>query len=291
MSSHHHHSNIGIKFIERFNHYTKGVQLPRELIVIGAGNMAGCMVAAFIDKGCFTKEEVILVTKSEESAEIWREAGYLRSCSLNTFIESRNALEPAHRILLLAVKPQIRHELYVKLRMNDYVLKAEIVCSILAGITHETLKKEIEEIFIGPLIRLTPNVPSAVGSGVTLLYGPNEHANEVATHLLRSTGEVISISEKYFNCASAITGSGPAFAFLMIDALADGAVLNGLPRESAIRMAALMLRGASDLVLQTGKHPGQLKDQVCSPNGTTIEGIRALEKNGAQAHCLEFDQL
>ncbi|KAI6200278.1 Ubiquinone biosynthesis monooxygenase COQ6, mitochondrial [Aphelenchoides besseyi] len=252
---------IGIKFLEKFNHYCKGVQLPRELIVIGAGNMAGCMVSTFVEK----------------------------------------ALESAHRILLLAVKPQIRHELYVKLRMSGYVLKAEIVCSILAGVTHEMLTKEIEGIFIGPLIRLTPNVPSAVGSGVTLLYGPNENANDVATQLLRSTGEVIPISEKYFNCASAITGSGPAFvinrftsisdtdlqAFLMIDALADGAVLNGIPRETATRMAALMLRGASDLILQSGKHPGQLKDQVCSPGGTTIVGIRELEKNGVRSGLIE----
>ncbi|KAI6187039.1 Tetratricopeptide repeat protein 17 [Aphelenchoides besseyi] len=290
---------IIIRFLEKFNHYCKGVQLPRELIVIGAGNMAGCMVSTFVEKGCFAKDEVILVTKSEESAEIWRAAGYLRSCSLDTFIESRNALESAHRILLLAVKPQIRHELYVKLRMSGYVLKAEIVCSILAGVTHEMLTKEIEGIFIGPLIRLTPNVPSAVGSGVTLLYGPNENANDVATQLLRSTGEVIPISEKYFNCASAITGSGPAFvinrftsisdtdlqAFLMIDALADGAVLNGIPRETATRMAALMLRGASDLILQSGKHPGQLKDQVCSP-GVRSGLIEAVNETTRRANHL-----
>lgn len=207
------------------------------------------------------------------------------------------------------MKPQLRHELYVTLRMHEYTLNAEIVLSILAGVTHEMLQSEvrlppfpacslfpslqIKELFFGPIIRLTPNVPCAVGSGVTLLYGTNEEAvrssfsfqpcvlqNEVATKLLAATGEVIFVEEKNFNAASAIAGSGPAFAFSIIDALADGGVFNGLPREASIRMAALMLRGAADLVLQGGKHPSVLKDQVCSPGGTTIAGIRELERGG-----------
>ncbi|KAI6227774.1 hypothetical protein M3Y99_01217500 [Aphelenchoides fujianensis] len=95
--------------------------------------------------GCFAKEEILLVTKSEKSAELWREAGFLRACSLHTLIQNRNAVEPAHRIVLLGVKPQLRHELYVTLRMHDYSLNAEVVLSILAGVTHGMLQSEIKE--------------------------------------------------------------------------------------------------------------------------------------------------
>lgn len=135
---------------------------------------------------------------------------------------------------------------------------------------------------------MTPNVPCRVSSGLTLLYGDNKQVNEIVTKLLKASGDVQFIAESSFNAASAVGGSGPAFAFLIAEALADGGVLSGLQRADANRMAAQMLRGAGQLLLETGKHPGELKDQVCSPGGTTIAGVRQLEKGGKSSLFLTF---
>ena len=134
-----------------------------------------------------------------------------------------------------------------------------------------------------PIIRIMPNTPAAVGEGM-ILYTANELVTEddlaQFTEAMKCAGRLDRLDEKLIDAGCAISGCGPAFMYLMIEALADGGVLCGLPRAKAMEYAAQTMAGAAKMVLETGKHPGELKDMVCSPGGTTIEGLAALEECG-----------
>ncbi|MBR5295533.1 MAG: pyrroline-5-carboxylate reductase, partial [Clostridia bacterium] len=133
-----------------------------------------------------------------------------------------------------------------------------------------------------PVIRIMPNTPVFVGEGVIVYCSENVSSQGEAdfASLLSEGGLVEKIEEGKIDAASALHGCGPAFAYLFIEALADGAVSCGLSREAALRFAAKTAKGAAEMVLQTGRHPGELKDAVCSPGGSTIEGVRTLEEGG-----------
>ena len=145
----------------------------------------------------------------------------------------------------------------------DILASEGIFVSMLAGVSLEKLA-----LLLGAdkkIIRIMPNTPCAVGQGL-ILYAANEHL---------------------IDAASAVSGCGPAYAYLFIEALADGGVKNGLPRAKAQRYAAQMLLGSAEMALRTGRHPGQLKDEVCSPGGSTIAGVAALERSGLRSACIE----
>jgi len=135
-----------------------------------------------------------------------------------------------------------------------------------------------------------PNTPCAIGQGV-ILCAPNAHVTAEDTAefrtLMAGAGLIDELPEKLIDAAGTLTGCGPAFAYLFAEALADGGVACGLPRAKAQTYAAAMLRGSAAMVLETGKHPGELKDAVCSPGGTTIEGVAALERNGFRSAAIE----
>ncbi|KAI6190532.1 Tetratricopeptide repeat protein 17 [Aphelenchoides bicaudatus] len=277
---------IGVEFRKAFAELCLNQQ-NQELVVFGAGNMAGCLIKAFVDKGCFTRDQIVLVTKTSESAKKWQADGFERSYSMDAYLKEAKLNKDVSRIAMIGVKPQYRNELYEQLKHPENKLNANIVVSILAGVKHEQLVIEFKCFHCGPIVRTTPNVAASVGSGLTLLFSPDNKVNQVVTKLLLASGDVEYVPESQFNAASAVAGSGPAFAFLIAEALSDGGVLSGLPRAASTRMAALMLRGAADLLLKSGEHPGQLKDQVCSPGGTTIQGIRQLEKHGVRSALIE----
>ena len=135
------------------------------------------------------------------------------------------------------------------------------------------------------MVRIMPNTPAAIGAGVVQLCAADVtgEEKEELLHLLSGAGLVDEIPESLMDAASAVSGCGPAFAYLFLEALADGAVACGLPRDKALRYAARMLEGAARLADQSGTHPGVLKDAVCSPGGSTIEGVRVLEEHGFRA--------
>ena len=140
------------------------------------------------------------------------------------------------------------------------------------------------------ILRILPTTPCAIGQGV-ILCAPNAHvaAEDTAEFrtLMAGAGLIDELPEKLIDAAGTLTGCGPAFAYLFAEALADGGVACGLPRAKAQTYAAAMLRGSAAMVLETGKHPGELKDAVCSPGGTTIEGVAALERNGFRSAAIE----
>ena len=189
------------------------------------------------------------------------------------------------RYIFLGVKPQVIDKTIsevssiLKTRTDKFT-----VVSMAAGISTDAIRKMLG--FDCAVIRIMPNTPCAVGEGV-ILYSPYDTitADEETEfkNLFSCAGIVDKIPEKLIDAASAVSGCGPAFAYLFIEALADGGAFCGLPRDKALLYAAQTVKGAAQMVMETGMHPGVLKDAVCSPGGTTIEGVRALEEGGLRA--------
>jgi pyrroline-5-carboxylate reductase len=181
-------------------------------------------------------------------------------------------------IVVLAVKPQVMAEALKEIRD---VLAKRLVISVVAGMQ---IQRIIEA--CGPqsrVIRAMPNTPAMVGAGMTALaIGPGVGENEVACarQIFESVGRVVPLDERFMDAVTGLSGSGPAYVFLMIEAMADGGVKMGLPRETASLLAAQTVLGAARMVLETGQHPARLKDEVASPGGTTIAGLHRLEQGG-----------
>ena len=184
-------------------------------------------------------------------------------------------------VIILAVKPQVIVEALTGIRG---VLTNQLVISVAAGITIDRIRD-----LCGPaarIIRAMPNTPAMVGEGITALaIGPNleEEAVACAEGILRSVGRVVRIQEQLMDAVTGLSGSGPAYVFLVIEAMTDGGVKVGLPRETASLLAAQTVLGAARMVLETGQHPARLKDQVTSPGGTTMAGLHRLEQGGVRA--------
>ena len=191
--------------------------------------------------------------------------------------------------LFLGVKPQMMADLLAEMapilaaRRDEFVL-----VTMAAGLTMAQIRAMAGGEY--PVIRIMPNTPVAVGAGV-IQYDTTDNVTaqqkQVFCEALAEGGLLDPLPEHLIDAGSAVSGCGPAFADLFIEALADGGVACGLPRAKAQKYAAQMLLGAAKLVLESGKHPGELKDAVCSPGGSTIAGVRALEQNGFRAACME----
>lgn len=182
--------------------------------------------------------------------------------------------------LFLCVKPQMMAGVLNKLSPALH-RKKPLLITMAAGITADKIC-DMAGIKL-PVIRIMPNTPVAVGKGVVLYCGNELVDGEVMADFLsdlRYAGKFDLIPESLFDAATAVSGCGPAYAYMFIEALADGAVACGVPREKAVQYAAGVLAGAAEMVLTTGEHPGVLKDAVCSPGGSTIAGVRALEQKG-----------
>lgn len=187
-------------------------------------------------------------------------------------------------LIVLGIKPQVMPSVLSEI---SPVLKERkegfTILTMAAGLSCETIR-EMADVSC-PVIRIMPNMPAGIGCGVIMYCGldAGEDLLSEVPELLSGSGTVDRIDEKLIDAASAISGCGPAYAYMFIEALADGGVDCGLPRDKAMAYAARTLEGAAALVRQSGQHPGVLKDAVCSPGGTTIEGVRALEEGGFRA--------
>ena len=171
------------------------------------------------------------------------------------------------------------------LREGEATGEQRVLVSIAAGIQLSFLKDALDGLRI-PAIRIMPNTPALVGKG-TFLVAPDEGVTreqlDDLLEILSDCGMLLQVSEHELDLGSTVSGCGPAFVFMLIEALADGGVQIGLPRGMAQKLAANMVMGSAAMVLETGEHPGQLKDAVCSPGGTTIAGVAELEKRGFRA--------
>lgn len=238
---------------------------------IGLGNMAKAMIGGMLDKGMASKEEIIGSDKMPEM----REAANNR-WGIKTYESNAQVAEQAD-VLVLAVKPQFLSQAVSE--MKDAVRENTLVISIAAG------KKiqEIESLFGKSikLVRCMPNTPALVGEGCSAICrnsNVTESEMQQCKAIMESFGIAEEVSENLMDAVTGLSGSSPAFVFMFIEAMADGAVLAGMPRKQAYMFAAQTVMGSAKLMLETGKNPGELKDMVCSPAGTTIEGVRTLEE-------------
>ncbi len=240
--------------------------------VIGIGTMGEVVLSGILRSKTTAPGNVHAVTRSEEKARAVRERFGVRAGT-----DALSAAREAKTVILCLKPPQIL-PLLRRLSENRAASRGQLYISIAAGVP----LAEMEEALGGvcAVLRAMPNTPCSVGRGTTV-FARGAKVGEahlaLAGKVFGVLGDTLVLEEKHFNTVTGLSGSGPAFAYVMIEALADGGVMMGLPRDVAIRLAARTLLGAAEMVLQTGTHPAALKDDVTTPAGCTIGGILALE--------------
>lgn len=240
---------------------------------IGLGNMAKAMIGGMLSKGIVTKEDVLGSARTEETLLSIR-----KQYGIETRLDNKEVARCAD-ILILAVKPQFFGEVIPEIKGE--VDKKTIVISIAAGKSIA----DIEALFGKELkvVRCMPNTPALVGEGCSgICRNARVTDEEMAKcmQLMESFGLAREVPESLINAVAGVSGCSPAYVFLFMEALADGGVAAGMPRKQAYTFVAQAVMGSAKLMLETGMHPGELKDMVCSPAGTTIEGVRILEEKG-----------
>lgn len=243
--------------------------------------MASAIIGGILKEGIAKPEEILGSAKTEKTA---REVG--ERFSIETCTDNRKVAGWAD-VLVLAVKPQIFPEAAAEIR--DEIREDTLVISIMAGKTMEYIEEQLGGRKI-KLVRCMPNTPALVLAGCSGYCMNGQVTAEEADltgRLLGSFGKAIEVPERLIDAVGGVAGSSPAFVFLFIEALADGAVAEGMPRAQALEFAAQAVYGSAKLLLESGMHPGALKDMVCSPGGSTIEGVRALEKGGMRSAVTE----
>jgi len=239
--------------------------------VIGVGQMGGALVRGMVRAGALRPEQVIVSDAQPGRAEaLSRELGVKAAAG--------NAETAGSEYVLLAVKPGLVAGVVKEIAGS--LSSGQTLVSIAAGVTiariREALGKPCD------VVRVMPNTPALVGMGALALAAPGVADEKVAPlkRLLEAVGQVAVVGEELMDAVTGLSGSGPAFVFVMIEALADGGVAAGLPRGVAQQLAAQTVAGAGKMVLETGQHPAALKDAVASPGGTTIAGLAELERGG-----------
>lgn len=254
---------------------------------IGAGNMAFAVGSGLIKQGLLKTDQVIVsATNLENLRKRWNPLG-VTGCTTDNTEVIRSA-----DIIFLCVKPHIlpAFRKSIEGRMDGVDCREKVLVSVLAGVKLERLKSEFASLKINH-VRTMPNTPMQVGAGCTIYCeGFEEDCSKTVRDryedikfMLNQLGLAYEVREDQINGIGGLTGCGPAYVYQIIEALADGAVKLGAAREQAIRMAAQTVMGAAKTVLETGKHPAVLKDEVCSPGGATIHGVHELEKGGLRA--------
>lgn len=247
---------------------------------IGLGNMASAMIGGILKKELYAAEDIIGSDKSEDSVQ-----KAAKIFGIHTTTDNLEVAQAAD-VLILAVKPQFFPEVIAEIK--GAVREETLIISIAPGKTMEWIMEHFGREL--KLVRCMPNTPALVGEGCTgfccyKLVSEEEQAQAAA--ILGSFGRAYQVPENLLDTVVGISGSSPAYVFMFIEAMADAAVAQGMPRKQAYQFAAQAVLGSAKLVLETGMHPGELKDMVCSPAGSTIEGVRILEKNGFRGAVFE----
>jgi pyrroline-5-carboxylate reductase len=243
---------------------------------IGAGQMARAMARGFVEAGLVRGEQIVAADPAPEAlAELARQVP-----GMQTLADNAGVLATASTVVL-AVKPQTMPPVLKELA--GVATEAHLVISIAAGVRLATIEQMLAA---ARVVRVMPNTPCLVrrsASGYCLGRRATRQDAQTVARLLTAVGTAVEVDEKLLDAVTGLSGSGPAFVYRMIEAMADGAVLVGLPREIAAALAAQTVRGAAEMVLATGEHPAVLADRVSSPGGTTIAGLAALEAGGFNA--------
>lgn len=250
----------------------------KKLGFIGCGNMAGAILDGILASGILKASDIVVFDISEKVKEEVIKKG----------VEVRDSIVDLCSIsekVLLGIKPNTTKNV---LNEAGKTLEGKAILSIVAGISSDTLQ-EWAGVNVR-VLRIMPNTPAMVGVGATVLCSDTSFTEEEkveAEKIFNSIGIVEWVPEKLIDTVTGLSGGGPAYAAMFIEALADGAVLDGLSRPTAYRLAAQTVLGTAKMILDTGMHPGALKDMVCSPGGTTIEGVKALEDGGFRSAVIQ----
>ena len=247
---------------------------------IGLGNMASAMIGGMLDTGTFSPDEIIGSAKTQATAD--------RAAQRFGIAAGTDNQETARQadVLILAVKPVFLPEVIAEIK--NIVDETKLVISIAAGKSIDWLEQEFGRKL--RMIRCMPNTPAMVGEACTcicLKEDVSKQDEETARKIMNSFGKASVLPERLMDAFIGVAGSAPAYVFLFIEAMADAAVLAGMPRAQAYEFAAQTVLGSAKMVLETRQHPGVLKDMVCSPAGTTIEAVKVLEGKGMRAAVID----
>lgn len=238
--------------------------------IIGGGVMGEALLSRLLEQGIYTPDAVC-VSEPQEARRSFLAAQY------GVKVTAENQVAAAAGVLLLAVKPQMFKTVASTLALPDAPM---LIVSILAGTPLQALEAAFPH---QPVVRAMPNTPATVGAGMTAIAAGSlaqPHHMQEARQLFEAVGEVVEVPETLMDAVTGLSGSGPAYVALMVEALSDGGVAAGLPRAIATQLALQTLRGTAELLQTTGLHPAELKDRVTSPGGTTIAGVAHLEQTG-----------
>ncbi len=247
---------------------------------IGCGNMAQAMIKGILEKKLYAAEEIIVSRRNQEALSKLKDQFALQVTADNKKV-AREA-----EVLVLAVKP-FQFETVIS-EIREVVRKDALVISIAAGQTMGNIERLFGKNI--KLVRSMPNTPALVlegAAGVCFNENITEEDKKKTMEIFSSFGIAHEVSENMIDTVIGVSGSSPAYVFMFIEAMADAAVADGMPRAQAYELAAQSVLGSARMVLETGRHPGELKDMVCSPGGTTIEAVRVLEKEGFRSAVIE----
>ncbi len=252
--------------------------MTRTIGFLGAGQMASALGGGFVRSGVAQAQRIYAYDVSGEALTKFAQTVGGTPCG------SPDELVQKSDIVFLAVKPQQLGDLLASVRAVLPKETSKLFVSIAAGVTLTSLAEKLGETV--PIVRVMPNTPCLVGCGASG-FCPSENVSEsdvqIVQTLLETVGVAFRVPERLINAITGLSGSGPAFGYVMVEALSDAGVKLGLPRDTATKLAAQTLKGAAEMVLQTGDHPAVLKDRVTSPGGTTIAGLVALENAGLRS--------
>lgn len=244
--------------------------MGKKIGFIGTGNMGASILKGVIRSGTALPEDIIIFDADKQKADtLAKETGSIVAASNCELVKHSD-------IVLLAVKPVFAAQVMEEIK--DCFSNEKVLVSIAVGIGLDTLRTYLRR--ESKIVRTMPNLPLMVGEGMTLICFDDNIGNEekiLVKSIFEGSGKTEELEERLMSQVTALTGSSPAYVFIMIEAMADGAVAQGIPRKLAVKLAAQAVLGSAKMVLETGLHPAELKDQVCSPAGTTIEAVKALE--------------
>ncbi|MFJ5157640.1 pyrroline-5-carboxylate reductase [Pantoea sp. NPDC088449] len=250
--------------------------LEKKIGFVGCGNMAKAIISGLVNSGKIAPANIwVCDRKPATNQEMAQQYGVTAAASVESMAREVD-------ILFGAVKPNVI--LKVLKDLAGQLKKDVLVVSIAAGVTLDSLASVLGH--DRKIIRVMPNTPSLVNEGMTSVT-PNAlvepHEVDEVVSIFESFGKAAVVNEYLIHAVVGVSGSAPAYVFMFIEAMADAAVLGGMPRAQAYQFAAQAVKGSAQMVLETGKHPGELKDMVCSPGGTTIEAVKVLEEKGFRA--------
>ena len=252
-----------------------------KLGIIGGGVMGEALLSRLVAGQIYKPDQVLVSDPASQRLEFLKQQYGVDITSDN------QAVVVGSEVLLLAIKPQVFDSVTAALQPQS---SEQVVISILAGVPLKRLEAAFPE---QPVVRAMPNTPATIGAGMTAL-APGQYTKpahlQLAQQIFAAVGEVVEVPESAIDAVTGLSGSGPGFVAVMIEALIDGGVAAGLPRAISTQLALQTVRGTAELLQSTGMHPSELKDRVTSPGGTTIAGIAQLEKAGFRSAVIEAVQ-